>query len=344
MIYPITAFKRFFSILLFVSLLYVKNLQAQEESEYFFPQQEYEHYMRLIAEIDPYVHNQLNRCHKELGSPCIEKDEANPRIEPATEDTLGHPVIFLASMLDKPEHEQREILAFYVNKHRFLDRHLSQQERNYILTLIKSIDPTLYEVMVEDDPSGIRHIFWKDGELASTFSEIDGLPVIFVDRYILGLLDPAEQQSCIAHELGHYVLKHLQGPQTPSHDYFFERSADDDIPFAKGKKVSNQLPAYQTFKFAAERIQEHEADRSAVMDFGVDIDIMLSAARKIRDGTEAFEHTRKTFKRTHPLWDDRIKHIESLRPEVDLKIAKQQQPVRFNWKQLAKEYMESFSF
>ncbi len=319
-------------------------MQAQDESEYFFPQHEYEHYMRLIAEIDPHVHNQLNMCHKELGSPCVEKDEANARIEPATEDTLGYPVIFLSSMMDKPEHEQREILSFYVNKYRFLDSHLNQEERSYVLELIKSIDPMLYEAIVESDPSGIHHLFWTDGGLASTFSEMDGLPVILVDRYILNLLNPYEQRCFIAHELGHYVLKHLQGPQTPSHDYFFERSADDDTPFAKGKKVSGQLSAYQTFKFAAERILEHEADRSAIMDFGIDIDIALSAARKIRDGTERFEHTRETFKRTHPLWDDRIKHIESLRPEVELRIAKQQQPVRFNWKQLAKEYMQEFSF
>lgn len=327
--------------LLAVSFLYVKNASSQEESEFFFPQAEYEHYMKLMSEIDPYVHGQLQASHKELGSPFIEKDEGNDRIEPGNENTFGYPIIFLSSMLGKPEQEQKEILRFYARKYRWLDQHLTPDERRYVLGIIALIDPALYGAIVEVDPTGMHHILWSDDfGLASTFSDHDGLPIIFINRETLLLLDPDQQQAAVAHELGHYALKHLYGSHTPSHDYFFERTSDN-ASFAKGKKVSDQLIPYQTFMFAARKILEHEADRSAILDFGIDIDIMLSMAGKIvAMEAQLSDIEQHTFKRTHPLWADRIKHIESLRPEVELRVAKKQSLKRFDWKALAKEYKD----
>lgn len=333
-------FKRFLMMsLIATSFLYVKNVLATDGSEFFFPKAEYDHYMKLMSEIDPYVHEQLKASHKEIGSPFIERDEGNDRIEHRKEDTYGYPIIFLSSMLDKPECEQKAILSFYAQKYRLLDQHATPEERRYILELMRLIDPSLYDAIVEVDPTGINHILWSDFfGISLTSSDIDGLPIILIDRHTLAHLNPYEQQAFLAHELGHYVLKHLQRAQTPSHDYFFER-ASDNRSFAKGKKVAGQLAPYETFRLAAERIQEHEADRSAILDFGIDIDIMLSAARKIIDlSAQLGDIDGPTFQRTHPLWVDRIKHLESLRSEVELRTAKQEPLKRFDWKMLAKEY------
>ena len=52
--------------------------------------------------------------------------------------------------------------------------------------------------------------------------------------------------------------------------------------------------------------------------------------------------TKKTFDSTHPLWEARIAHLESLRREVELQKAHADNPVPINWDTIIEKYKTIF--
>ena len=90
--------------------------------------------------------------------------------------------------------------------------------------------------------------------------------------------------------------------------------------------------------------KNYEADRFAVIELGVPIDSAIAASkrriqRESKPSGWGFNREKKTFKSTHPLWEERLKQFEELRREVELNKLHNKKPKPINWKQLALQYL-----
>lgn len=220
---------------------------------------------------------------------------------------------------------------------------VTQEERQRVLKIINSLDSELYKAIITIDPTGERHVQRHDDFIASNASIEDGLPVIFIASGIFEKYSEEFLRAIIAHELGHYVSGHFFENNQPIHDRLFEDYSNEFSCLKKDKKVSDILSARETFYLAQTRITEHEADRSEILDFGIDIDTAIKAAQVLQEvdqEKELKDPGKHTFKTTHPLWSDRIKHFQSLRQEVEVRKARGQTLPKFNWQQLAKQYLQ----
>lgn len=303
---------------------------AQDIPNNFFAPDEYEYYMQLIKKLSPRVHMQLTSCAQELGEPCIEKSENNRSyVAPGTSLSNGHPTIVLASLRNESEAQQKEILTSLIKRYTDIENTLpiTKTEQRDILAIIQNIAPELHRQLINLNKKVIHPYTQKqlthtvkdhirrnyDSGLAVNVCPFDGFPIIWIDQdSFIENPDPQEQfKAAIAHELGHYVLQHLQNNQNTS------------------------KTALKELRKAYSRIQEFEADRSMILDFDIPISLAIENAQTLQIQEDP---NTKTFKSSHPLWADRIKHIKSLQTEVELKQTHKQGRKIFDWQTLAHEY------
>jgi hypothetical protein len=195
---------------------------------------------------------------------------------------------------------------------------ITVEERQLVLQAIKTLAPALYNLIVQVDPKGENHIDRHYGLGAMvTPSHITGLPVIYVDSNVSNW-PQGELLFTLGHELSHYILGHA----------FEEYHAD---------YASENL-----LKKARNRIRESECDRMSILEFGNNIDDGIATVRhwmiEQRDADEQSPQ-KATFRRTHPLNEDRIKQLESLRQEVEIQKGRKRTPI--DWNKLAQEHKET---
>jgi len=331
---------RFFRIELFLILLMGSAMANRKDK---FPPEEYEHYMELIKEIDPEVNKKLRDCQDMLWSPCIKNAlDTEPGIDRGSLKTQGYPIMFIKSMKDLSDDSQKVILKTYTDKYNVLPiiPQITNKERKKFLEGVKAVDHTLYDEITERDPMGIWHIKrdYLGSNMAVSIQGDDGLPLFFIDHTVVD--KPwNELLFGIAHELSHYVLGHTGEGYLSRHQSRHPMLAREETliqEIKKGKKVAGLLPFKETFEKARDRIKENEADRMAVIEFGVSIDDAIAAAKWFVEREGEIQHPHKeTFKRTHPMWLSRIKHLESLRNEVELNKEHKVQRKPIDWRQLA---------
>lgn len=317
-----------------------------------FPREEYEQYMKLIKELDPEVHETLQKCEKTLGYPCIEPaiGEEIDEVLPKSEETQGFPTMIFKSVKDYPEDVQKGLLKIPVEWYKAemnkeMVTEMSTEERQKILQGFKTIDPDLYNAIIKVDPTGENHI--KRSYIGGTWtlvSEVDGLPEFYFDQSVVD--EPLNQMLCtLAHELAHYILGHFYEVYSLSHPQLVKEGAPYE-EFKKGKKVAGQLPFKETFDKARQRSKENEADRMIVIDFGLPIDDAIAHAKHLLVKAEEeylkLPH-KETFQTTHPLWANRIKHFESLRSEAELRRAQKKQRKPVDYDALAKKYLKKYA-
>lgn len=305
---------------------------ASDTPAHLFAPDEYEHYMQLIKEVSPKVHMQLRNCANELGEPCVEKSEnSTSYVVPGTSLSNGHPLIIFASIRNKSVQAQKKIISLLVAQYTKIKDTLpiTKTETKDILNIIKEIAPELYSKLSNLNEEVIHpytqkklthtvqdHIrrYYNNG-FAINVCPFDGLPIIWVDQdSFIDNPDPEEQfKAAIAHELGHYVSKHL---------------------------IESDQTRLKQFEKAYLRTHEYEADRSMVLDFDIPINIAIENAQTLQ---QQDNDDIQTITSTHPLWVDRIKHIESLQAEVELKKAHSRGKTHFNWQTLADEYLQEIN-
>lgn len=333
-----------FALIVFLVLNSVFSISADDNEfiDYSFPKEEYEYYMKLIKEIDPKAYQRLRTCENELGGPCIDEAvDIDPTIEPGSEETKGYPIIVLKSIKnDYDEQYRKAILKGYIDWYNTMENitPITQEERKTVLDLIKTVAPELHKEIIKVDPRGENHIERNETNgFANSVSFDDGLPVIYVAQDSLQYPKKILEAS-IGHELGHYVSGQFFKHPEPTHAFLFP---DQESFATKG------LAAKETFNLAQQRVREFEADRSEIMDFNIDIDTAIEQAKILQAKVEELqlkEPGKQTFKKTHPLWSDRIKHFESLRREVELKKAQGKEgKTVFDWKKLAQDYKKALS-
>lgn len=292
-----------------------------DNDDTFFSNEEYRHYLNLIYNLDLETYRKLKQCEFDRGKPCIEKLAPGgfPIVESGFSRADPFVRIRFPSILNMSLEEQTNILTYLINLYNTPPIH--PKEIEIALLIIKRLAPELYAAIIEQDPTGEHHIKrYYGGPFAMNISEDDGLPILLVG--INGIMQRPLNDiiAAIAHELGHYVLGH---------------------PF-KTKPTHPHLPNVNTiYNNAHFRVQEYEADRSQVLDFGIPTIDSIAAAENIRQ--EINEEIpvgpqRETFKRSHPFWSYRQEHFKSLAPEVELRKAHNRGNTVFDWKKLANEY------
>ena len=78
----------------------------------------------------------------------------------------------------------------------------------------------------------------------------------------------------------------------------------------------------------------------AVIDFGIPIDDAICHLEKSIKNEDRSE---TTFQRTHPFCADRIKNLDSLRSEVELRKAQKKHRKKIDYKALAAEYLQRYA-
>lgn len=323
-------------ILFFVYLIYCST----SYTPYYFPADEYEHYMQLIKEIDVEIYNTLKECQNINKTPCIDElVSIDVLIESSSPKTHGYPLLSLKSLKNVPREKQKEILKKYLAKYTE-QLPLPVEQRKKVMSIIKSIAPELYEEIEKIDGGGGNHIKRSHYGTESNVSSLDGLPKIYVDPFS-AQLPFNELKSTIAHELAHYVLGHFNTENLASHHLLSHQEEKPTRSFRKGKNIRGLLPLKETFQNAYQRTKEDEADRFAILEFGVNIDDAISNAKKKAKQAyeEFFVDPKETFKSTHKFWKDRIAHLEYLRREVEIRKNRKSAPI--NWQNLAKHYKET---
>jgi hypothetical protein len=212
--------------------------------------------------------------------------------------------------------------------------------RTIVMPIIQELAPELYKEIVAVDPGGEYHIdlYERDSYAIVTPSTKDGLPEIDIS-FDFVKLPKNELRFLLAHELGHYVLGH------PFNEPPLVHKALEKIVAESGK-----LPFKESFRHAFTRVQEFEADRFAVIEFGIPIDDAIVLMKKSEPGRvyssiENYEYALKnpqkeTFQSTHPLQKARIEQFEELRREVELNKIHGKQPEPIDWKKLAAHYLK----
>ena len=314
-----------------------------------FPREEYEQYMKIIKELDPEVHDTLQKCEKALGDPCIEPAEAGEwdEVIPKSEDTKGFPIMVIGSKKDFPKDAQKTLLqwpvTWYKNEmNREMPSPMIAEKREKVLQIIKAVDATLYNAIVKVDPTGEAH-FMQDPDLGNaasvSTSAVDGLPEFYIGPEFFDV-PWNETLFIIAHEMSHYALGHFFEEYQLRHR---DLTQDATLRHIKGKQVGGNLPFQATFEKSRQRIKENECDRMAVIDFGINLDDAIARAKRGVKDQKEYElkaPQKEAFQRTHSLWLDRVKYLESLRNEVELNKVRGRQRTQVDWEKLAQKYLK----
>ncbi len=329
--------------------------EKYRKSDYFFPQTDYEYYMKLIEELNPKAYEKLKKCRSVNRQPClvISLSKESEGVIGGSELYQGYPILAINPGIklwnEKSKKNYLKKYLDYYNENPIASILLIDELKTY-MSIIKDLAPSLYEAIVAVDPTGADHIKRDDSNGSKNafvgFSKKDGLPVLFVGSETNQT--PREQlRFTIAHELGHYVLDHIFEQSAKKHK-ILEKIIIDKRILKKGKEkapfeISGQLPFEKSFQLAFSRTQEFEADRFAVIELGVSIDDAIATVKSWI--TEDEEHKLKvpekeTFKSTHPFSTARILQFEDLRREVELHQAQKGQPKPINWKALAAQYLK----
>jgi len=250
--------------------------------------------------------------------------------------------IFLINPLFCQEHPQGDLTNFTKEDLKQIKESLERAEK--VMSIIKSIAPDLWQEIKKVDSTGINHVKeHKEFNVGATLADQDCLPIIFIHPFYLNLpLD--EVTFIIGHELGHYVSGHIGDEPFLFHHALNEEEKKDQETvepkeFRKGRKIAGQLSFESTLKKAYERTKEDEADRFSILQFGTSIDAGISFGERminLFNNKPKNEPEKETFKRAHKFWFDRIKHLESLRREVEIR--KNRKPTPINWKGLVENY------
>ena len=305
-----------------------------------YPEDQYLKILELIREIDPESYAMLKECSERLGIACVQHNLNYFGITYNKRGTDGvvYPILVPLLSPDHPSFKSRlidNLQEFY--KSAFNERHdyetnfITQEQRFYslkkwlnkrwldafdrplfrkidpnnILSIVREIAPYLYGKIVEQDPLGRYNLkVYKEGIAAVRCSAYNGLPVFDIHPEF-ETLSKNEQRFILGHELGHFVLDHLHYTVSapPKHLMLFP-----DSPAGQHSK--------EIFKMAKRRIRELEADRFAVINLGIDYrDGLEWMQREVR---EELEEPIKIFESSHPLFPQRIAHLQELGENLEL--------------------------
>ncbi len=325
--------------------------------DYYFSPEDYNRFMDTIKSIDSEIYKSLKDCEIANSKPCLKKEFNSivATVENPTQENHWYPTMSVHPEILTHCHGYNKKLL-QINFEHYKSKQLTfRGERNAVLEVIRSLAPELYDLIITVDPTGENHIKRhanKDGASVAA-SPIDGLPVIKIGTNWIHRSDDA---WTIGHELGHYVLGHC-GLITKTEPFCetLSKKINSETSGYQGKKVdhkkkeTNPLINFQeTFKNTYSRNQEYEADRFALVDFGINLDNAVVAAlnEDVFEENETFNdenpRNKATFRKMHPLMDDRIKHMQSLSREIELheNLYGIGNPTPIDWARLAQEYRD----
>ena len=201
--------------------------------------------------------------------------------------------------------------------------------RLYILKIINSLAPELYNEIIKVDQNGEDHIIYNDKSYygATIKAANDGLPLLKVGERFpkRGYLS---NRCTIAHELGHYVLLGHTEDKLAAIKHS-SLATINSYPSCPGIRLDFKC----AFLYSQLRIQEYEADRFAVLNMGMLINDMIKTFN-----TRDANHGNKTFNATHPRLEQRLEHIKNLKREVELQKAHGGKLPQINWNSLIEEH------
>lgn len=216
--------------------------------------------------------------------------------------------------------------------------------RVLVLRLIATLSPILYDRLITIDPTGVKYIEInsKDTDLAAVQCQKDGQPLFVINQKFMNL-PLNEQLFVMGHELGHYVLGHYHSSAhmdyTPKveheltrADYALKKSSNNRLGGGSGNELmikgrlrpikgltpesSHFLDTAFAFDNAYSQSNEFEADRFAILSFGINPDDGIAfMQRQAKAGKAEGLHR---FEKTHPFFKNRIAQLEELRQEQDL--------------------------
>lgn len=221
--------------------------------------------------------------------------------------------------------------------------------RKHFLEIINSLAPELYEKIIKVEPTGLYHFDKYTGCAGIFFSEEDGLPFLCINYKKVMTMPIKIQRAIIAHELGHYALGHQleKSAIKLKHSHLFKDSFyDKSLTITtrhKKIRVTADFSPHESFQNAASRVREYEADRFAVLQFGIPIDDCVEEIELLKKLSQSHlwffqkETPYHAFESSHPLFKQRIEHIRSLGPEVTLGY----KSALINWNDIIEEYKQN---
>lgn len=296
----------------------------------FLPKSQYESTMDYIKTISAEVYYDLAKCAEAFQSPCIKAvttfSDQGPEL-PAKGAQSGYLTLNMLPWEHFYPEEVKANIQYIVNLYKKVSDYygtiLPFVDRRYILELIEVLAPDLYNLFLSsDDPTGIDHFrLLSESQKGATamvlYYPIDGLPLIAIEEDFKKL--PFGQQLfIIAHELAHYALGHTE--------------------LLNPINLVNESDRAMLDRTRS-RVNESEADRFAILEFGAKIEDAIDTMKSIHDRASADGYVAKTsFESTHPLFDGRVKQLQDLVRELEL--SARRPPILVDWAKLASDYQK----
>lgn len=335
--------KDYFSEQLILYMESIKDKSEQEQIDYLkpllesykkqfknlytnLPSKTYNEYMDLLRELDPIFYKNLINCEKALGEPCLKVGREKRIID--SSKTKGYEVIVLHHIINRVPYEQKK--NYLLSQAKDYKTPITQEERNRILTLLNHLAPELYQKIIAVDPTGEHHILRTPEKRIACVSRSldDGLPIIELETKTERYTD-SELTFILAHELAHYILGHFKEKQTPTHKILDDASTT----------YKNTLPYKETFENSATRVEEYEADRFAIINLKAPLEGGLSWMKNELEKNQPITNkglAKETFKSTHPLFEQRIEHLENLERDIEWQTTHPTTPI--DWDTLINQY------
>ncbi len=314
---------------------------ALRSDVHYFKDLEYKNAMEVIKNSNELVYDALKECSEINGKPCLTESKdvySSEGVKSPTQKTNGYPLLAF-----KPKTITDRSMTFY----NFLSYYESvlADSRKPLLETLKSIAPKLHAELVKVDPSGFYHSKMRyDKTVEVQISKKDGLPLFIVDFDYW--MNCSARNWILGHELGHYVLGHVQMIEERNKEG--KKLADAVLSKYPNKEKMDIVLFANTFNNAYIQTFEYEADRFAIVNLGITLDdINLTSLeeyslRENQKFNEKNPQSRATFKQTHPLWEKRITLIKELSRAVE-KHEKpyDKKPIPIDWISLAKAYKDN---
>ncbi len=298
----------------------------------YFSQNEYLFIMEHIKKESREVHDTLLQCARDIKRPCILKvdDIQKQGVYYPQGEYAGYAFLKMPDMQAWQAGMAKQNLKYLIGIYeRYIDIYGSIMPidgRKYILNLVKVLNVDLYEIFMNPDASfGANHIRLKSlpASLAAvSYNPIDGLPLIAIDKDFI-TLSIGQQLFTIAHELAHYILEHLM----------FVNNIKLPEYTSEGIGRLSLEQDQSLFKKSKRRINEYEADRFAILEFGTKIADAVSLFNKQKDEVVSLSNVLHS---SHPDIEKRIEYLVSLEREIGSSRA----PFIIDWSRLAQEYKE----